>query len=160
VCQQYVRRLVCDSATILNLSASSFFFLIHFFNDSLVVFGISVLSVHSRHLQSSLRHNREEGTELDRKGREGKGREGKVWEENFLLLLLLRQFCLQEFWFLRISSGRRKRRRRTRGEEVQDFLIHHLWSSCRIWVDPLLFLMIFGAVCLSVCLSVCASRIC
>jgi hypothetical protein len=35
------------------------------------------LSVHSRHLQSSLRHNREEGTELDRKGREGKGREGK-----------------------------------------------------------------------------------
>ncbi len=71
-----MRRLVCDSATILNLSASSFFFLIHFFNDSLVVFGISVLSVHSRHLQSSLRHNREEGTELDRKGREGKGREG------------------------------------------------------------------------------------
>lgn len=56
----------------------SFLFLIHFFNDSLVVFGISVLSVHSRNLQSSVRHNKEKGTEMDRKGREE-----KVREENF-----------------------------------------------------------------------------
>lgn len=53
-----------------------FFFLIHFFNDFLVVFGISVLSVHSRNLQSSVRHNKEKGTEIWTE-REGKGREGK-----------------------------------------------------------------------------------
>jgi len=41
-------------------------------------FGISVLSVHSRHLQSSVRHNKEKGTGTGPKGkgREGKGREG------------------------------------------------------------------------------------
>jgi hypothetical protein len=41
-----------------------------------------VLSVHSRNLQSSVRHNKEKGTEMDRKGREG-----KVREDNFFVVV-------------------------------------------------------------------------
>ncbi len=69
MCQRYVRRLVCDSATILNFLLLLLLFLIHFFNDSLVVFGISVLSVHARNLQSSGRHNKETGMEMEENGR-------------------------------------------------------------------------------------------
>ncbi len=98
-----------------------FFFLIHFFNDFLVVFGISVLSVHSRNLQSSVRHNKEKGTEIWTE-REGKGREGKRRE---FFCCCCDNFVYKIFGsFESVVVGGRGGEEQ--GGEVEDFLIHHL----------------------------------
>ncbi len=70
-----------------------FFFL--FFNTFFLMtlssfFGISVLSVHSRHLQSSVKAQQRErnGTGPKGKGREGKGREG-MRREFFVVVVVV-----------------------------------------------------------------------
>jgi hypothetical protein len=72
--------------------------------------------------KAQLRHNKEKGTELDRKGREGKGRYEK---RIFFCCCCCDNFVYKSFGsFESVVVGGRGGE--GQGGEVQDFLIHHL----------------------------------